>query len=78
MNIKLKYILILLHRAEVCHFNKNSEMELIKIKFPFITQSNKFKSDYFELCSPLLATKIEGICCTTWVVIVYNWRFLIF
>lgn len=30
----------------------------------------------FELCSPLLATKIEGICCTIWVVIDYNWRIL--
>ena len=28
------------------------------------------------LCSLLLITKIEGTCCTTWVVIEYNWRFL--
>lgn len=53
-------------------------MELIKKQFSYVPQSNKFKSDYFELCSPLLATKIEGICCTTWVVIDYNWRFIIF
>ena len=31
---------------------------------------------FFELCSPLLATKIEGIYCTIWVVIDYNWRIL--
>lgn len=36
------------------------------------TQSNKFKSDYFGLCSPLLATKIEDICCTSRVVTDYT------
>lgn len=30
------------------------------------------KSDYFGLCSPLLATKIEDICCTSRVVTDYT------
>lgn len=41
------------------------ENDVNEKQFTYRTQSNKFKSDYFGLCSPLLATKIEDICCTT-------------